>query len=59
MTYLKENVVAKDYIYKNSYAYFSFSLPSLEDVIEIDIFVTTFSGESALIVSSSEQFPTL
>jgi hypothetical protein len=36
-----------------------FSLPEISSITEIDIFVTTFSGETALIVSSTDKLPTL
>jgi hypothetical protein len=51
--------VVKDYIPKQSYVYYAFSLPSMADVTKIVIFATTLSGESALIVSTTQQFPTL
>lgn len=58
-TYLKENKIVKDYISKGAYVFYSFSLPTLANVTEINIFLTTFSGSSALIVSNTELFPTL
>jgi hypothetical protein len=48
----------KDYIYKDYYIFYAFSLPSIENVTQIEIFLTTFSGEAALIMSTTEQFPT-
>jgi hypothetical protein len=49
----------KDYLPKNSYIYYAFSLPVLDNVTRLEIFQTTFSGEAALVVSTTQTLPTL
>jgi hypothetical protein len=58
ISYLRENAIVKDFIYKDNYVYYAFSLPSIENVSKIEIVLTTFSGEAALIVSTVEHYPT-
>ena len=44
INYLRQNMITKEYIYKGNYAYYSFYLPNLNEVKEIDIVLTTYSG---------------
>jgi hypothetical protein len=43
----------KEYIPKDKYAYFAFSLPDIDSVDEINIFLTALSGDAALIISTT------
>lgn len=49
----------KEYIPRDSYAYFVLSLPDLAEVKQINLFLTALSGEVALIVSKDEPLPSL
>lgn len=59
LSYLKENKMVKEYLPKNTFINYAFSLPSYEDVQEINIFSISFSGKSVLLVSQTEKYPTL
>ena len=51
--------MVKEYLPKNTFINYAFSLPSYEDVEEINIFSVSFSGKSVLLVSQTEKYPTL
>jgi len=59
LNYLKENKMVKEYLAKDTYANFAFSLPSYNDIEEINIFSVSFSGKSVLLVSQADKLPTL
>jgi len=51
--------MVKEYLPKNTFINYAFSLPSYEDVQVINIFSVSFSGKSVLLVSQTEKYPTL
>jgi hypothetical protein len=57
--YLKEGKLVKEYIPRDSYAYFVLSLPDVGEVQQANLFLTALSGEVALIVSRDEPLPSL
>lgn len=57
--YLREGKVVKEYIPRDSYAYFVVGLTDLQDVQQANIFLTALEGEVALIVSKDEPLPSL
>ena len=59
ISYLQEGVITKEYLSKNSYSYYAFALPDYESIEAVTFFSTTLSGQSVLLVSNSEQFPTI
>lgn len=59
INYLREHKVIKDYITRNSYLFFAFSLPSIEGIDSVSIFQNTLSGDSSLLISTKEHYPTL
>jgi hypothetical protein len=58
-SYLREGQIIKEYIPKGNYVYFAFSLPNIDSVDQINVFLTTLSGDAALIISTTEQLPNL
>lgn len=49
----------KEYLPKDSYANFAFSLPDYSEIEEINIFSVSYSGKSVLLVSQTDKLPTL
>jgi hypothetical protein len=52
-SFLHENKVTKDYLIRDTTAFYAFSLPDKSKVGELAVIVTAISGEVALIVSSA------
>lgn len=47
----------KEYIPRDNYAYFALSLPDYDKVEEVNIFMTSLSGDAALLVSTTVKLP--
>jgi hypothetical protein len=57
--YLREGKVVKEYIPRDSYAYFVLALTDVEAVQQANLFLTALSGDVALIVSKDDPLPSL
>lgn len=54
---MREGKLIKEYIPRDNYAYFALSLPDLDKIEEVNVFMTALSGDAALIVSATEKLP--